>query len=164
MKTKTFLVLGLLFSNVIFSQDNYPQVKGYFAVIHPIITVDKEHTKFNFSDTYTVGFPIGINILKSNYIGFSFEVAPFIKVENGTDKVSNVLFHPGILFRYKNGFTFIQRLAFETHGRYGFTAVINKVFLKQKEVSYFIAAPFPVRFGNDKPVSISPAFQIGISF
>ncbi|MES2543866.1 MAG: hypothetical protein V4548_03205 [Bacteroidota bacterium] len=150
--------------NIVSSQESYPQIKGYFSVVHPIVSVDKDQSHFNFSDTYTVGFPTGINILKSDHIGFSFEITPFIKVENGVDKMSNVLYHPGVLFRYKKGFTFITRLAFETSGRYGFTPVFNKVFLKKNGISYFLATPFPVRFGNEKPISISPSFQIGISF
>lgn len=78
--------------------------------------------------------------------------------------MANVLFHPGLLFRYKHGFTFIPRLAFETGGRYGFTAVFNKVIIKSKDVSYFIATPLPVRFGNEHPPSIGFGFQFGATF
>ncbi|MGX7668443.1 hypothetical protein [Flavobacterium pedocola] len=143
---------------------NFPQIKGYFSAVHPIVTIDKQHTKFNFTEDYVVGFPTGINIIKNEYFGYSFEVVPFIKAENGKDKVSNVLFHPGLLFRYKHGFTFITRLAFETAGRYGFTVVFNKVVVKSKNVNYFIATPIPIRFGNEKPVSIGAGLQFGATF
>ncbi|MCF6130144.1 hypothetical protein L1S35_10690 [Flavobacterium sp. AS60] len=168
-KNKLF-VLGLLaFSNIIFSQENaksvnYPQVKGFFGVLHPIVTVNKEETVYNFSDYYTVGFPTGINVIKNEHFGYSLEVVPFIKAEDGKDKVTNVLFHPGLLFRYKHGFTFIPRLAFETGGRYGFTAILNKVIVKSKDVSYFIATPLPVRFGNEHPPSIGFGLQFGATF
>nr|WP_294936974.1 hypothetical protein [uncultured Flavobacterium sp.] len=158
------LLMGLIPVNTIFSQETYPQTKGYFSVVHPIVTIDGNDTAFNFSDNYTVGFPTGINILKSNRFGYSFEIAPFIKAENGKDKVSNVLFHPGLLFRYEHGFTFISRLAFETNGRYGFTMVFNKAIIKNKNVSYFIATPLPVRFGNEKPISVGIGFQLGATF
>jgi hypothetical protein len=168
-KKLVFLSVSLVSFNTAFSQTdstsvNYPQVKGYFSVVHPIVTIDADHTTFNFSDSYAVGFPTGINIFKNSRFGYSFEITPFIKAENGKDKVSNVLFHPGLLFRYKHGFTFTSRLAFETSGRYGFTAVFSKVIVKGKDVSYFIATPLPVRFGNEKPVSVGAGFQLGATF
>lgn len=168
-KNQLFLFGLLILSNAAFSQTenvstSYPQVKGYFAILHPIITFEKNHTIYNFSDAYTVGFPTGINILKNYNFGYSFEVVPFIKAEDGKDKVTSVLFHPGLLFRYKHGFTFITRLAFDTSGRYGFTAVFNKVIAKGKNVNYFIATPLPVRFGNEKAVSVGAGIQIGVTF
>ena len=168
LKNKWLIFSLLVLYNIGFSQTEnvatYPKVKGYFSVVHPIVTFERNHTIYNFSDTYTVGFPTGINVLKNEGFGYSFEVVPFIKSEGGKDKVANVLFHPGLLFRYKHGFTFISRLAFETNGRYGFTAVLNKVLVKSENVSYFIATPLPVRFGNGKPVSFSPGFQFGVAF
>lgn len=168
-KNLVFSLISLMLFNAAFSQTDsmqvkYPQIKGYFSVVHPIITIDRNHTSFNFSDNYTVGFPTGINILKNDNFGYSFEITPFIKAENGKDKVANVLFHPGLLFRYRHGFTFISRLAFETSGRYGFTAVFSKVIIKNKNISYFIATPLPVRFGNEKPASLGIGFQLGVTF
>ncbi|MCH5689948.1 hypothetical protein LWM68_40415 [Niabella sp. W65] len=40
-------------------------------------------------------FPFGINIWKSSRIGFSIELAPGIRVENGSSKMNNLLIHPG---------------------------------------------------------------------
>lgn len=153
-----------LFSQQVNSEQTYPKTIEYISIVHPIITIDKNASSFNFSNSYTIGFPVGINILKNDKIGFSFEIAPSIKVENGNDKVNNLLFHPGIMFRYKNGFTFITRLAFETNGRYGLTPVFNKIIIKKKNVNYFLAVPLPVRFGNDKPASINIGLQVGITF
>ena len=75
----------------------------------------------------TVGFPIGINVLKSSKIGFSFEITPFIKSQNDTGKAGFVLFHPGPMFCFDHSFTIIARLAFETSGRFGCTPVFDKV-------------------------------------
>ncbi len=88
------------------------QIKGYTAVLHPIVTLANGKTDFNSFAHYTVGVPIGINIFKTQHFGFSFEVCPFIKSENGVDKVSNFLFHPGVVLRYAKGFSLIPRLAF----------------------------------------------------
>lgn len=142
----------------------YPQVKGYGSIVHPIITVDQTGSTWNFSHGYAVGFPFGLNLLKSDKIGFSFEFTPTVRAENGSSRMSSLLFHPGVMFRRPNGFTFISRLAFETNGRYGFTPVFNKILVRRKDFSYFLAMPLPVRFGNDKPASIAVGLQVGIVF
>ena len=71
---------------------------------------------------FAVGFPVGVNVLYSDKLGFSYEITPTIKTSTGSSKTSNILFDPGIMFRYRNGFTFIPRLTFETSGRYGFAS------------------------------------------
>jgi hypothetical protein len=168
---KKFIVTSLFvfgyivsFSQKTNSTQAYPKITGFASIIHPIVTFDKSGSSFNFSKSYTVGFPIGINILKSNKIGFSFEITPYIKSQNDTTKVNFVLFHPGAMFRFKHNFTIITRLAFETTGRFGVTPVFNKVVVKAKNVNYFIAMSTPVRLGNAKPASIGLALQIGVSF
>ncbi|WET03200.1 hypothetical protein [Flavobacterium sp. YJ01] len=147
-----------------FSQTTYPKITGYFGILHPIATFSSEQTTVNFRDYYAVGFPTGINIWKNQKIGFSFEVVPNIRVQGDSDKVTNLLFHPGVLVALGNGYTFAGRAAFESSGRYGFTPVINKTVLKSDNCSYFVAVPLPVRFGNDHPISITIGFQFGIAF
>ncbi|KRT14311.1 hypothetical protein ASU31_20080 [Pedobacter ginsenosidimutans] len=142
----------------------YPKVTGYFSLLHPIGSWDKNGFHDNFSDVYTLVFPFGMNILKSDKFGVSLEIAPSIRTEHNISKVSSVLFHPGAMFRFKHGFTFIGRAAFETNGRYGFTPVLNQVVKKGKDVSLYLALPFPVRFGNNLPASLSTGLQVGVSF
>jgi hypothetical protein len=166
--------IGILLSVISFAQQTttttiatqtFPKPVGYFSVVHPLFTIDKDETVYNFSNgAYTVGFPFGVNVLTSNTTGFSFEVVPFIRSASGTSKTSNVLFHPGLMFRKKHGFTILTRAAFETAGRYGATLVFNKVIAKTKTNNIFIATPIPIRFGNDKPASIGFNFQLGITF
>lgn len=146
------------------STSDYPKVIGYIAIIHPIITFDKKGHTTNFSDSYTVGLPAGIHIYKSDRFGYSLEVVPFIKSADGTSKVYNVLFHPGLVFRFPKSWTLYTRMAFETAGRYGFTPSISKVVYKTKNNNFFVTVPAPLRFGNDKPVSIGLGLQIGLTF
>lgn len=142
----------------------YPKITGYVGVIHPIVTITKDQPVYNFDNSYTGGVPTGINLWKSSKIGFSFEFVPFIRVADGSSKMSNFLFHPGVLFALGKGYTLATRAAFETSGRYGFTPVLNKVLLKNKNSSLYIALPLPARFGNNQPSSLSVAFQFGIAF
>ncbi|CAM3528986.1 hypothetical protein [Flavobacterium chungbukense] len=100
-----------------FSQTTYPKITGYFGILHPIATFSSEQTTVNFRDYYAVGFPTGINIWKNQKIGFSFEVVPNIRVQGNSDKVTNLLFHPGVLVALGNGYTFAGRAAFESSGR-----------------------------------------------
>lgn len=147
-----------------FSQTVYPKITGYFGILHPIVTFSDEQTNVNFRDYYAVGFPTGINIWKNQKIGFSFEVVPNIKVQGNSDKVTNLLFHPGVLVALGHGYTFAGRAAFESSGRYGITLVINKTIIKSDNCSYFAAIPLPVRFGNNHPASFTIGFQFGIAF
>ena len=68
------------------------------------------------------------------------------------------------MFRFDHGFTFISRLAFETEGRYGFTPVFNQVYLRTKDVNYFVALSLPARFGDSEPASLGLNLQIGFTF
>ncbi|EJL63756.1 hypothetical protein [Flavobacterium sp. CF136] len=162
---KHIALFTLLFlSRLVFSQETYPKITGYFGVYHPIITTSSEQTNLNFRDYYAVGFPTGINIWKSSKIGFSFEIVPNIKVQGASDKVTNIVFHPGVLVALGNGYTFAGRMAFENSGRYGVTPVINKTVIKNANSSYFVAVPLPVRFGNDHPATVTIGVQLGIAF
>ncbi|MDR6762244.1 hypothetical protein J2Y38_002455 [Flavobacterium sp. 2755] len=159
-----FVIALFSFSFNAFSQTVYPKITGYFGVMHPIASFSSEQTSVNFRDYYAVGFPTGINIWKNQKIGFSFEVVPNIRVQGDSDKVTNLLFHPGVLVALGNGYTFAGRAAFESSGRYGITPVINKTVIKSDNCSYFVALPLPVRFGNDHPTSFTVGFQFGIAF
>jgi len=159
-------ILLLLFINKGHAQQaqTYPKITGYVSILHPIGTWTGDGFTSNFANVYTLVFPFGMNILKSDSFGVSFELAPSIRTENNNPKVSSVLFHPGAMFRFQHGFTFIGRMAFETNGRFGVTPVFNKVIKKGKDASFFASVPFPVRFGNSLPASITTGLQLGVSF
>lgn len=161
----TFVLLPFfLFTKSAFSQNNYPKITGYVGIVHPIVTFSDQETSMNFKDHYIVGMPTGINIWKNPKLGFSMEFVPYIKAENGISKMNNFLFHPGVLIALGNGYNFAGRAAFETSGRYGVTPVLNKTVIKNKNSSYFIAVPIPLRFGNDNLPSFTVGFQFGIAF
>jgi hypothetical protein len=142
----------------------YPRMVGYLGVLHPLVTWNEMGRETNFDRYYVVGFPIGLNLWKTKKLGFSLEVVPAIRAENGTSRVSNVLFHPGVLVNLGHDVTLASRLAFETSGRYGFTPVLSKIVRKGPTNSYFVALPLPVRFGNDHAASFTVGFQFGIVF
>jgi hypothetical protein len=142
----------------------YPKITGYFSILQPLTTLSDGKFTSNFGNVYVVGFPFGMNILKSERFGVSFEVAPSIRTEKNVAKVSSVLFHPGAMFRFQHGFTFIGRMAFETNGRFGMTPVFNQVIAKGKDAGFYVSVPFPLRFGNDQPASLGTGIQLGVTF
>ncbi len=163
---RPLVVLALLGSSAL-AQSNppeYPRTVLYQGIIHPIVTFSQDAPAFNFKSYYVVGFPIGVNLWKTPKLGYSLEIVPFIRAENGSSKVNNVLFHPGVLLGLGKGYTLAGRLAFETTGRYGVTPVLNKVVKRTPQTSYFVAVPVPVRFGNEHPASLTIGFQFGIAF
>jgi hypothetical protein len=164
MKKFLILIICLSFYFSVSAQENYPKIAGYVGIVHSLATFSSAGTDFNFDGHYVVGLPTGINIWKSKKVGFSFEIVPYVRAENGTSKMSNLLIHPGVLFFLGSGYTFAGRLAFETSGRYGITPVLNKIIIKNKSSSFFAAVPIPFRFGNDKPFSATIAFQFGLAF
>jgi hypothetical protein len=147
----------------------YHVVKTYLSFIIPWVTVNKNATTTEFETATTIGFPVGINIYYSKHFGFSYEITPSVTWQksigkSGTSKTSNLLFDPGPIFRFAHGFNIIPRLAFETQGRYGFTPVFNKVYLRTSDVDYWFSVSLPARFGNNAPASIGANLQIGFTF
>jgi hypothetical protein len=80
---------------------SYPKIIGYFSMLNPISTYTNNKFSGNFSGVYVANFPFGINILKSDSFGVSFEVSPSIRAENNTAKVTSVAFSPGAIFVFK---------------------------------------------------------------
>ena len=146
------------------SPPTYPKTVGYLSFILPIVTMDKNTTTTNFTNATSIGFPTGVNILYSEHFGFSYEITPTIKAAGASSKMSNLLFDPGPMFRFKKGFTIIPRLAFETSGRYGFTPVFNQILMRTKVVNYFMAMSLPARFGNNAASSLGLNVQFGCIF
>lgn len=142
----------------------YPRVVMYQGILHPIVTFSNEAPAFNFKNAYVVGFPVGVNLWKTPRLGYSLEIVPLLRAGDGSSRVTNVLFHPGLLLGLGKGYTLASRLAFETAGRYGLTPVLNKIVRRTPQASYFVAVPLPIRFGNDRPASVTAGFQFGISF
>lgn len=158
--TILIFLFALANSNMIFAQD----IKGYFGIVHPIVQIDKNATKYNCKNSYTVGFPFGINIPINKSFGYSVEIAPFITADSITTKVNSVLFHPGIYYNLPKKFRVYTRIAFETSGRFGYTFIFSKSFFSINKSTIYSSIPIAFRHGNQKPFSTSAGILIGITF
>ncbi len=143
---------------------SFPKIVTYSCLFLPIVSTSSKTTTWNSSNTFSIGFAAGINILYSDRFGFSYDMGPVITTTAGLSKVSNFIFDPGPIFRFRKGLSLITRVAFETAGRYGFGTVLAKAFSPAKKNSLFVAVGMPVRFGNNLPASIGATFFFGIAF
>ena len=147
-------------------EPKYPKTVGYLSFIIPTATLQNNKVTDNFTNNTKIGFPCGVNVFYSASFGFSFEFTPTIKTTtlSGNSSMSDLLFDPGPMFRFRHGFTIIPRLAFETSGRYGVTPVFNEVYLKTKAVNYFVAMSLPVRWGSDDGVMETGSVGLNVQF
>jgi hypothetical protein len=163
-----FLVLVILFPLPSPAQTPAPTFNPktivYTCLFLPIVSTSSKISTWNFSNSFSLGFATGINVLFSERFGFSYDVSPVITTTNGNSRVSNFIFDPGPIFRFNNGFLLIARIAFETAGRFGESTVLTKVFTPQKKNSLFLALGVPLRFGNNLPPSIGVSVFFGIAF
>ena len=167
MKKYTLILIAFfIFNGQVKAQNSneYPKVAAYFSINHPLVTISSNLPAYNFDHSYTVGFPIGINIIKSDKLAYSIEIVPTLNSTKGVTKTSNLSIQPGLIFRYPKGFNVLTRLAFETGGRYGTNLVFNKVLYKTKMNSYWVSVPIPARFGNSSPASVGIGLQFGVTF
>lgn len=164
MMKYSVIFLLMFISNGLISQTKSPRIVAYAGVLHPVVTFNKDGSTFNLEHAYQVGFPTGINVWQTAKTGYSMELVPLIRADRNGSAVNNLLFHPGVLFALGHGYVLAGRAAFETSGRYGVTPILNKVVVKSKSTSYYVALPVPVRFGGQRPSSVTIAFQFGVVF
>ncbi|EIM76941.1 hypothetical protein A3SI_08426 [Nitritalea halalkaliphila LW7] len=110
-----------------------------------------------------IGFPTGINFWLNDQIAFSIEVVPTLTWEERL-RVSQFLFHPGIIWNFGKDMSLATRLAFERNGQLGFTPVIGKMIKDFGHSNLSLAVPLPLRFGNDLPSNWSIGLQVGWGF
>ncbi|MGF7080729.1 hypothetical protein [Mucilaginibacter sp. UYCu711] len=160
------LIISTVFIRTAMAQQSsgYPKMVGYFSTVLPVASLANGKITSNYTGVYTQNFPFGFNLFKSDKFGVSFEIAPTMRVENHIAKISTISFNPGAVFRLKHDFAIIQRVAFETSGRFGVTTIFNKIVIKGKDASLFLAVPFATRTGNNLPTSLTTGLQVGVFF
>ncbi|HLF63561.1 MAG TPA: hypothetical protein VI603_07405 [Saprospiraceae bacterium] len=161
-KRAVFLISLVLFCVSLHAQDTatdqdpvMPKLSGYHVgVVQIVFAANGDGTKFlDQTSFYSIGFPLGVTLNTSGKVKVDLEVVPFVKPYVQTDlpyKV-HVLYHPGVLFPLKHGWTFGLRLACESgQGQFGFTPLVNKAFKIGEQTVIFIELVAPGRFGPEK--------------
>lgn len=138
-----------------FNKNEVSKVAGYHVGVVQIVFSHNngETVFFDRTSVYSVGFPFGITLNTPGKVKVDLELVPFINPYIYSDKPYKIhlLYHPGILYPLKNGWTIGLRAAFEIgEGQFGFTPLINKAFKNSKGYAFFIELVAPGRFGPEK--------------
>lgn len=173
-----FFILQLLISANINAQDSLktemdikPKFEGYHVgVVQLLFSHNNGETVFfDKTSVYTVGFPFGLTFNTSGKLKIDLELVPFINPYIYSDKSYDIhlLYHPGVLYPLKKGWTLGLRAAFEIGvGQFGFTPLINKSFDFYKNTKFFIEIVAPGRFGPEKNVGYTQlgGLHLGLGF
>jgi len=130
---------------------------GHFgAVVAPLVSSKDNSSIF---DNFSIGFPMGITVKKSDKFAFDLEIVASID----SDPLSTGLtIHPGVLWGLSNNFTFGLRFAIDVTGdAWGFTPLLNKGF-PYGGYTLFAEAVAPIRFSQDVSGDNDTTIGLGI--
>jgi hypothetical protein len=145
-------------------------VGGHVGIVIPWVT-DSSGTTTTVFDSYSIGFPIGVDFKGQGPWAVSLETVPF--VNQGPPHEVTFLVDPGILYGLEHGFTVGVRAAFSVNSpQVGFIPLINKSwkFKDQKGLfkAYYAEFDFPVQFsrptGGPATNSVTFATHFGLGF
>lgn len=168
----------IIYITGVFAQDstktnsmNTSKIEGYHAGVVQILFMHNkgETVFFDRTSVYSVGFPFGITLNTKGKVKIDLELVPFINPYIYSDLPYNIhlLYHPGILYPLKGGWTLGFRAAFEIgQGQFGFTPLINKAFKNINGSVFFIELVFPGRFGPEKSSGYTQlgGIHVGLGF
>ncbi len=139
---------------------------GHIGFVLPLVTRAGGQTT-SISDSFSVGFPMGITVKGSGRMAFDLELVP--AVQDSPRKV-NLTVHPGLVWGLGHNFAAGARLAFDINSsQVGFTPLVNKSWPIEGHFfkAYFVEAVLPVRFNrplggpSTNPVTFGIHFGVG---
>jgi hypothetical protein len=109
-------------------------VGGHIGFVLPLVTHANGQTT-TLSDSFSIGFPMGITVKGQGRTAFDLEFVPAI--QDVPRKVSLTV-HPGLVWSLGRGWAFGTRLAFDVNSsQFGFTPLVNKSWPIQRPNSFF---------------------------
>lgn len=163
MSRRIFPLVALLF---VFSLPGFAQsnVGGHFGVVFPLVTHADGDTS-DITDDFSVGFPVGLTLKKTQRLAFDLELVPVI---HEAGKAVDLTVHPGVLYGLGNNYTAGLRAAFEVdRAAWGVSPLLNKSFPQKNGTALFAEVVLPIRYvsdGADHTTAISLAVHFGIGF
>jgi hypothetical protein len=141
-----------------------PKISGYIGIVHPIVTFGAARPVYNFTDFYLVGMTTAVIVRKHPKYAYSLEIVSFVRAQDGTSKVGNLMVHPGVTFFGKNNFAITPRFGFESAGRYGPTLVLTKKMVQLGPHLLNFNFVNLLRFGNSAKASYTVAINLTCGF
>ena len=138
---------------------------GHIGFVLPLVTHSGGQTT-TISDSFSIGFPMGITVKGKGRMAFDLELVPSIQ---DTPRQVGLLVHPGLVWGIGHGFAVGARGAFDVNtAQFGFTPLVNKSWPIKSEnsffKSYFAEAVLPVRFNRPTGFPATNAVTFGIHF
>jgi hypothetical protein len=138
---------------------------GHIGFVLPLVT-HANGTTTTIGDDFSIGFPMGITVRKSQDVAFDLELVP--AVQNDPLHV-DLTVHPGVVFGLANGWGAGARLAFDVNkASWGFTPILNHGLLKVgRDATLFGEFVLPIRFqdsGTGTFTSIGFGVHVGVGF
>lgn len=159
------IFIGLIVQANIFGQGTAEtKVSAYIGIVHPIYTIQEGKFSTNFTDFYQMGITTAVIIKKSQYYAYNLEFVGFVRSQNGTTKMNNLMLHPGVSFYLKKDWAITPRLGFETSGRFGPSLIISKTMFKPAGHPINFNLVNLLRFGNDQGASFTNAINLTFGF
>ena len=142
------------------------KVGGHIGFVLPLVSRANGETT-TLSDDFTIGFPVGITVRKSETFAFDLELVP--GVQNKPLHVGLTV-HPGVVCGVGGGWGAGARLAFDVNeASWGFTPILNHGLLKVgSDSTLFGELVLPIRFREDGRrksfTSVGFGVHIGVGF
>lgn len=141
-------------------------VGGHVGIVIPWVTHSDGQTTTEF-DSYSIGFPIGVDFKAEGPWIVSLEAVPF--VNQGPPHSTTVVVDPGLLYGLEHSFTVGVRAAFSINSpQVGFIPLINKSwkFKNQNQLfkAYYAEFDFPVQFNRPTGAPATNSFTFATHF
>jgi hypothetical protein len=133
---------------------------GHIGFVLPLVTRANGVTT-TIADDFTIGFPMGITVRRSQNFAFDLEIVP--SVQNDPLHVGLTV-HPGIVGGLGGGWGAGVRLAFDVNqASWGFTPIVNHGLLQVgRGASLFAELVLPIRFQEDAAGNSFTSFGVGV--
>jgi hypothetical protein len=133
---------------------------GHIGVVLPLVTRANGATT-TIADDFTIGFPMGITVRRSQDFAFDLEIVP--AVQNDPLHVGLTI-HPGIVGGLGGGWGAGVRLAFDVNqASWGFTPIVNHGLLQVGHgAALFAELVLPIRFQEDAAGKSFTSFGVGV--
>jgi hypothetical protein len=169
-RSRTILIsLSLAIAALVITPSNLQaqnQLGGHFGAVVPLVTwADGETT--TVGDNFTIGFPMGLTLKKTDKVAFDLELVP--SIQNEPLSVSLTV-HPGVIFSLPQSFAAGVRVAFDVNAAsWGFTPLLAKAFpVNDGAYAFFVEFDLPIRFQEDEfgesRTAVTMAAHVGIGF
>ena len=136
---------------------------GHFGAVFPLVTHVNGET-VNIGDDFSIGFPMGITVRKSDAWAFDLELVPTLDPNEDSPIAVPLTIHPGVLRSFGGSWTGGLRMAFDIGGAsWGFTPLLNRGFNAGGQ-AVFIEFVVPIRFQDDDIGDTHTAVTFGIHF